>query len=75
MWSTILAAIRSGNSRERERVRSLIGDTIILEGCASLHRHGIASDLQTDDGIQIDIDLVPNRDVRLSSKLPEELGD
>lgn len=63
LWPLILTGIRAGNSQERDKVQSFIGETVILEGCASLHRVGITSDLRTDDDIQIDIDLVPNRNV------------
>jgi hypothetical protein len=63
LWPLILTGIRAGNSQERDKVRSFIGEMVILEGCASLHRDGVTSDLRTDDGIQIDVDLVPNHDV------------
>jgi hypothetical protein len=63
MWTLILAGICAGTPQERDKVRSFVGNTIILEGCAWNHRDGITSDLRTDDGIQIDIDLVPNHNV------------
>ena len=64
MSALILTGIRAGSSQERDNLRAHIGDTIILDGCCYPRRDGIDADLVTDDGIVIDVDLVPPRSVR-----------
>lgn len=63
-WTAILTGIRTGGAQEQDKVRSLIGSTVILDGCCYPRRDGVDSDLVTDDGIVIDVDIVPNRNVR-----------
>jgi hypothetical protein len=55
----VLHAIRSGDSKSKVIALRLIGSTIVLRG------DGIGgADLKTRDGIRIEVDVVPFRDVR-----------
>lgn len=59
----VLRKIRSGDAQSLTSARALIGSPVVFIAEGAELRHGIFSDLQTRDGIRIEVDIVPFRDV------------
>lgn len=64
----VLHGIRSGDAQSQARVRALIGSSVVFiadcDAPTKGRRGGVFSDLQTRDGIEIEVDIIPFQDVR-----------
>lgn len=61
----VLSEVRRVTQQSRARVRALLGSTVVfVADCDEPRRDGLFSDLQTRDGIEIEVDIIPFQDVR-----------